>query len=156
GRVFEPIVLPPGSRVRRSEPGSLGEERILDDVIAGLERVPPLPRAVHVILRELDAAGSCAGSVGEIVGSEPVIGAALLRVVNSAALGVRRRILTVSQAVAYLGFASVRAVVMRLKRAQLMPGPARGDGLCYDGEALWLHSLAVAQVADHLAKRTKK
>src|SRR5437660_836656 len=83
-------------------------------------------RAVHVILRDLDAAGSCAGSVGDIVASEPVIGAALLRVVNSAALGVRRRILTVSQAVAYLGFASVRAVVMRLKLAQLMPGPARG------------------------------
>jgi putative nucleotidyltransferase with HDIG domain len=158
GRVFEPIVLPPGSRVRRAEQGTLGEERILDEVVAGLERVPPLPRAVHVILRELDATGSCAGSVGEIVASEPVIGAALLRVVNSAALGVRRRILTVSQAVAYLGFASVRAVVMRLKLAQLMPGPARGDveGLCYDGEALWLHSLAVAQVADHLAKRTKK
>ena len=46
---------------------------------------------------------------------------------------------------------------MRLKLAQLMPAPQRADdGLCYDGEALWLHSLAVAQVADHLAKRTKK
>src|SRR5690242_685240 len=97
--VLEPLVLPAGSRVRRAEQGTLGEERILDEVVAGLERVPPLPRAVHVILRELDAAGSCAGSVGEIVASEPVIGAALLRVVNSAALGVRRRILTVSQAV---------------------------------------------------------
>src|SRR5438046_518281 len=62
--VLEPLVLPPGSRVRRAEQGTLGEERILDEVIAGLERVPPLPRAVHVILRELDAAGSCAGSVG--------------------------------------------------------------------------------------------
>jgi putative nucleotidyltransferase with HDIG domain len=96
--------------------------------------------------------------VGEIVASDPVIGAVLLRVVNSAAAGLRQRVLTVSQAVAYVGFSNVRAIVMRLKLANLFPARAGAAAveLCYDTEALWVHSMAVAQTADYLAKRTRK
>jgi putative nucleotidyltransferase with HDIG domain len=131
------------------------EPALLDEVVKGLEQIPPLPKAAQAVLRELDDAGASAKSVADIVASDPVVGAAVLRVVNSAASGMRRRVLTVKEAVAYLGFTNVRAVVMKLKVSQLFrPPPAQT--LCYSSDALWQHSLAVAQVADHLAKRTGK
>jgi putative nucleotidyltransferase with HDIG domain len=164
--VLDPIASPPAvhPNSRRMRPGAADappaaapepEPALLDEVVRGLEQIPPLPKAAQAVLRELDDAGASAKSVADIVASDPVAGAAVLRVVNSAASGMRRRVLTVKEAVAYLGFANVRAIVMKLKVSQLFrPPPAQT--LCYDGEALWQHSMAVAQVAHHLAKRTDK
>ncbi|HEY7116171.1 MAG TPA: HDOD domain-containing protein [Tepidisphaeraceae bacterium] len=149
--------LPANSRLRPADAMAPIDDHpaLMDDVVRGLEQIPPLPKAAHAVLRELDAAGSSARSVGEIVATDPVIGAAVLRVVNSAANALRRKVLTVKEAVAYLGFANVRSIVMKLKVSQLFRPPS-GKTLCYDAEALWQHSMAVAQVADHLAKRTNK
>jgi putative nucleotidyltransferase with HDIG domain len=126
-----------------------------DEIIRGLEQIPPLPKGVQAVLRELDAAGASAKSVGDIVASDPVVGAVVLRVVNSAAIGLRRRVLSVKEAVTYLGFAQVRAIIMKLKVSQLFRAPT-AQVQCYDLDALWQHSMAVAQVADQLAKRTGK
>jgi putative nucleotidyltransferase with HDIG domain len=150
-----PLTLPEGSRARPADAAEPGPG-LMDEVVKGLEQIPPLPKAVDAILRELNATGSSARSVGEIVSSDPVIGAAVLRVVNSAATGVRRHILTVNEAVAYLGFANVRTMILRFNVSQLFKSPAPGQALCYDSDALWKHSMAVSQVADALAKRTKR
>jgi len=124
-----------------------------EEIIRGLEQIPPLPKGVQAVLRELDSAGASAKSVGDIVASDPVVGAVVLRVVNSAATGLRRRVLTVKDAVTYLGFAQVRTIIMKLKVSQLFRAPAT-QVQCYDLDALWQHSMAVAQVADQLARRT--
>ncbi|MDB5321096.1 MAG: metal dependent phosphohydrolase [Phycisphaerales bacterium] len=126
-----------------------------EEIIRGLEQIPPLPKGVQAVLRELDSAGSSAQSVGDIVASDPVIGAVVLRVVNSAAVGLRRRVLTVKEAVTYLGFVQVRTLIMKLQVSQLFRAPA-ANTQCYDLDALWQHSMAVAQVADQLARRTGK
>lgn len=165
--VLDPIASPPavhpnGPRVRATPAAAATQETapepepaLLDEVVKGLEQIPPLPKAAQAVLRELDDAGASAKSVADIVASDPVVGAAVLRVVNSAASGMRRRVLTVKEAVAYLGFANVRAIVMKLKVSQLFRSPPP-QTLCYSSEALWQHSMAVAQVAHHLAKRTGK
>ncbi|MGB7159085.1 MAG: HDOD domain-containing protein, partial [Tepidisphaeraceae bacterium] len=127
--------------------------RIVDEVERGLKKIPPLPRALQLILRELNNAGSSAKSVAGIVATEQVLSAALLRVVNSASAGIRREILTVDQAVTYLGFSTVRSLVVRLQMGALMP--SRGVGGAYDAEKLWLHAVATSQVAEHLATRVR-
>lgn len=147
------IAEPPAGARFRADKDELVNGPIIDDVARGLEKIPPLPRALHLILRELNDAGSSAKSVAGIVGTEQVLSAALLRVVNSAASGLRREILTVDQAVTYLGFSTVRSLVVRLQMGGLMPG--RGVGGAYDAEKLWLHSVAVSQVAEHLATRVR-
>lgn len=169
---FEPLTPLPGSRIRpvdtappvaasievgnsQAQPAPVVEEgaALSDEIIRGLEQIPPLPKGVQAVLRELDSAGASAKSVGDIVASDPVVGAVVLRVVNSAATGLRRRILTVKDAVTYLGFAQVRTIIMKLKVSQLFRAPAT-QVQCYDLDALWQHSMAVAQVADQLARRT--
>src|SRR2546423_14182441 len=47
-------------------------------------------------------------------------------------------------------------MILRLNVSQLFKSPLPGQALCYDSDALWKHSMAVSQVADHLAKRTRK
>jgi putative nucleotidyltransferase with HDIG domain len=149
---FDP---PDGARVRPVEVNELEKSRLLDEVVAGLDKIPPLPRAVHQILRELNSMGSTARSVASIVGTEPILVASILRMVNSAAFGLRREILSLEEAVAYLGFSTVKSLVVRLKLGPMM-GVASMDlkrTRGYSPEKLWLHSMAVAQTAEHLAKR---
>jgi len=148
----EPVVAEPPAGARfRAAGDSLVNGPLVDEVVKGLEKIPPLPRALQLIVKELNDAGSTARSVGEIVATEQVLSATLLRVVNSASAGLQRKIITVDHAVTYLGFSTVRALVMRLQLGALVPG--RGGSGPYDAEKLWMHSMAVSQVAEHLAAR---
>jgi len=165
--VLDPIASPPavhpdGPRVRAMRAADAApqastpepEPALLDEVVKGLEQIPPLPKTAQAVLSELEDAGASAKSVADIVASDPVVGAAVLRVVNSAASGMRRRVLTVKEAVAYLGFANVRAIVMKLKVSQLFRSPPP-QTLCYSSEALWQHSMAVAQVVSNASARQR-
>ena len=147
--------FPEGAKIRPNDVSELQKSQLLDEVVSGLEKIPPLPRAVHNILRELNSMGSTARSVASIVGTEPILVASILRMVNSAAFGLRREILSLEEAVAYLGFSTVKALVVRMKLGPMM-GIASADAQRtkgYHPEKLWLHSMAVAQTSEHLAKR---
>lgn len=146
-------ILPPpaGARVRPAAPSVALAPALLDEVARGLERIPPFPDAVLKVFQELDAAESSAKSVAEILATEPVLTAMLLRVANGASMGLQREIVTVPDAVAYLGFTSVKTLLFRLKVGRLFSRSFRGG--CYDQEKLWVHSMAVAQVAEELARR---
>jgi putative nucleotidyltransferase with HDIG domain len=94
--------------------------------------------------------GSSARSLAAIVSKEPILTATLLRAANSASTGLRRDIISVDDAVAFLGYTTVRALVLRMQLARLLPQRTRAG---YDSEQLWHHSLVVAQVGSHLATR---
>ena len=142
---------PAGARLRPQTPSLAIGGALLDDVVSGLERIPPFPRAVLQIIQELDSSGSSAKSVAEILASEPVLTAALLRVANSAHAGLRRDVVTVAEAVAYLGFSTVKALIMRLKLGAMFAQPSAAG--TYESQKLWVHSMAVAHVAEELALR---
>jgi putative nucleotidyltransferase with HDIG domain len=144
------IVEPPqGARLRPAQSSVSVASQLLDDVASGLEKVPPFPQAVFQIMRELDSTGSSARSVADILATEPVLIASLLRTANSAGAGLRRNIVTVPEAVAYLGFSTVKALLLRLQLAKMF----RDSGGGYDNQKLWVHSMAVAQAAEELAVR---
>ena len=124
---------------------------VVEEVTQSLRRVPPLSQATVRIIRELGSDDSSAHTVGEILGSEPVLAAALLRMANSSATGLRRDILTVPEAVAYLGFSTTKSLLLRMQLGSLFPTGAPGVG--YDAAKLWVHSMAVAQVSEELAHR---
>ena len=126
-------------------------ESLLNDVARGLQRVPPLPQALMQVVRELEDAGSSAKSMATIVSTEPVLTATLLRVANSAATGLQREIVTVADAVTYLGFSTVKTLFLRLQLGKLFTTPFTTG--CYDSQKLWSHSMAVAQVAEDLSRR---
>lgn len=124
---------------------------VVEEVAQALRRVPPLSQATLRIMRELGSDDSNAQSVGEILGTEPVLAAALLRMANSSATGLRREILTVPEAVAYMGFSTTKSLLLRMQLGSLFPTTATAGG--YDGAKLWVHAMAVAQVSEELARR---
>lgn len=145
------VSTPLGARLRPSSEGYSISVGLMREVVRGLHELPPFPPALMLVLQELDEAGSSAQSVAEIIAREPTLAAMLLRLTNSAAFGLQREIATICEAVAYLGFATTKALFLRLKIGTLFP-PAGGRG-SYDAAKLWSHSVAVAQIAEELARR---
>lgn len=143
--------IPQGARLRGGDEDRDERSELMDEVVYGLKQTPPLPNVLLQVLGELDNRDANAKSLASIVSTEPVLMASLLRAANSAAMGLVRRIISIDEAVAYLGHSTVRALVLRMQMAKLIP-PSNAGG--YDNEQLWVHSLAVGQVAAHLAKRT--
>lgn len=152
GTVEQYVVTPCGYRIRVPQPAdvshSVGE--MLPEVRQSLEQIPPLPRVVVELMREVQNVNSSANSVGTVAASDPVLAAALLRTVNSAAMGLKRKITSVNEAVSYLGFGLVKSVLLRLRLDETMP--TKGQA-AIDAENLWVHSLAVSYVAEVLADR---
>jgi len=80
---------------------------MLPSVRDGLSILPPLPKVVTDLLREIQDPKSTASSVADIASSDPALAASLIRTVNAAAVGLSRKISSVSEAVSYLGFGAV-------------------------------------------------
>jgi putative nucleotidyltransferase with HDIG domain len=147
----EPAPLKPRGVRLRSDPPAPATSQVLAPIRQGLSEVPPLPHVVRELLRELSDPASSARSVARIAASDPTLAATLIRTVNSAALGLRRKITSVAESVTYLGYSTVRSLVIRMRLQQVMP--TRPGQPAYDAEDLWVHSLAVANAAETLAAR---
>jgi|GEM_PF-548243 len=152
GTVEQYVVTPCGYRIRVPQPQdvshSVGE--LLPSVRESLAQIPPLPKVVTELMREVQSANSTASSVAGVAASDPVLAAALLRTVNSSAMGLSRKITSVTEAVSYLGFGLVKSVLVRLRLDETLPTTGAA---ATDAEDLWVHCLAVSYVADVLAER---
>lgn len=154
GSIEQYVVTPCGYRIRvpQAEDVSHSVGEMLPNVRQSLSQVPPLPHTVLELLREVQDANSTAGSVANVAASDPVLAAALLRTVNSSAMGLNRKITSVTESVSYLGFALVKSVLIRLRLDETMPTTGKAAS---DAEDLWVHSLATSYIAEALAERTK-
>ena len=151
------VVAPGGYRIRVPKPDALSGKvgQMLPAVRQGLELVPPLPHVVAQLLREVQDQHATAASVANIAAHDPSLAAGLLRTVNSAAFGLTRKVTAVSDAVSYIGFNSVKAMVLRLQLDNTLGVAAlAGDPeTAADVEDVWVHSLIVSYIADSLAER---
>ena len=146
------VVAPGGYRIRVPKNDdvhrSIGD--MMPSIKEGLNLVPPLPHVVAQLLKEIQDPNATASSVGDIAASDPAMAASMIRTVNSAAFGLSRKITSVSEAVNFLGFTSVKSMVLRLQLEQTLGGAAKGNE---DVEDLWIHSLVVSYIADALARK---
>ena len=146
------VVAPGGYRIRvpKSDDVSTNVTDMIPSVKEGLNLVPPLPHVVAQLLKEIQDPNATASSVGDIAASDPAMAASLIRTVNSAAFGLTRKITSVAEAVSFLGFSSVKSMVIRLQLDQTLGGKNKNNA---DVEDLWIHSLVVSYIADALARR---
>jgi putative nucleotidyltransferase with HDIG domain len=146
------VVAPGGYRIRvpKSDDVSTNVTDMIPSVKEGLNLVPPLPHVVAQLLKEIQDPNATASSVGDIAASDPAMAASLIRTVNSAAFGLTRKITSVAEAVSFLGFSSVKSMVVRLQLDQTLGGKSKSNA---EVEDLWIHSLVVSYIADALARR---
>lgn len=123
----------------------------LQEIIRKVECLPPLPEAAVRVSRLLEEESANAAQLSAIIRLDASFTSQVLRLCNSAAYGFSRRISTVKEAVAILGFSILKSMVYTiLAKAALdhpVPGYSMGEG------DLWHNALTCAVYARHIAQR---
>jgi len=117
----------------------------LEAVVERVRDVSTLPEiALHVIEVAKDPAASAA-DLKQVVEGDPALAARVLRMVNSAACGVRTPVTNLQQAISFLGFSQVRNLALTASVSEIF----RTDRCIgtYERSALWRHLVSVGVCA---------
>lgn len=124
------------------------EKKTLKKITAESVNVPPLPQAVLKALQVVDDESAGVEDLEKIISQEQVLAARVLRIANSAFVGLERRVATLFDAVTLLGFNMVRALII---------GAALRDIIKRWGSTerkLWEHCLGVSIAAPMIGAET--
>jgi putative nucleotidyltransferase with HDIG domain len=122
-------------------------------VLKRVKDIPSLPQFVVETLKILDDPKSSASDVGEILSKDEGLVVRILRLANSAYYGLSRRITSISEAISFLGFKTVKSIVLAASVYKFMDGAFTGYSL--DRGELWRHSQAVALTSRYLSEKLK-
>jgi HD-like signal output (HDOD) protein len=122
----------------------------LRDVVAQTLELPAMPFIATRVMRAVDDPSSTVNVIAAIVEADPGITAWIMRVVNSAAFGRQRRVTSLPQAVALLGYVELKNLVVSASVRALYRsfGPVE--------KAMWQHSVAVGAGARLVAMRAAR
>jgi HD-like signal output (HDOD) protein len=103
-----------------------------------IESLPSLPSLYLEIMEELQSANTSFKKIGEIIVKDVGMTAKILQMVNSAFFGLRRQISNPQDAVSYLGFETIKSLVLSAKifsqfNQKKLPG--------FSLDNLWNHSM---------------
>ena len=118
----------------------------LENKVRGLINLPTLPGIVRRIGFMASDASASASQIADVIATDQVLSAKLLRLVNSPIYGFPGRISSVTHAVVLLGFNVVKGLVLSSTMFS-----ASGK----NGQGLWEHSLGCALISRRIAKELK-
>lgn len=124
------------------------------DVVRKVRDLPPLPAVVMELLGSLENADASVRDLAEKVSHDQAMTAKTLRLANSSFYGLQSKVATIQQAIAVLGFDSVRTLVTAAGVTGAFSSTSHGAGK-FDPHRFWRHSIATALCAKALAQRTR-
>jgi HD-like signal output (HDOD) protein len=116
-----------------------------DAILAAVARVPALPAVVVQLLRSVGRAASSAGDLERLISQDMVITGRLLKLVNSPFYGLANPVGSIQQAVAIIGFSSLKSLVLAASAADVLTVELSAYGFAERG--LWRNSVACAALA---------
>lgn len=122
-------------------------------VLKRVKDIPSLPQFVIETLNKLEDPKSNAADVGHKLSLDEGLLVRVLRLANSAYYGLSRKITGVSEAVSYLGFKTVKSIVLAATVYKFMDNSFSGYAL--DRGELWKHSQSVAAAAHYISQHFK-
>ena len=123
----------------------------LDELFTDSHLLPTVPKVVFDLIELLRNEDAAVSVVARKIELDQVLTARVLRMANSPYFGLRRKILSIQDAIQLLGFSSIRSLVV----SSGLTGTFRKvDGVHLP--AFWSHSLRVAAVARYLAGKTRR
>lgn len=132
----------------------MSTEEVLDrnaDQIDGEIGIPPCPAILTRLLREARSDDPDFRRIGQLVGGDVVLAAAVLKVANSPYYGLRTKVGSVQQALALLGLATVTRLVTGLLLRQAFSAPAALDLGRY-----WKMSMATSLICALVCRETAR
>lgn len=125
----------------------------VEKIIKAIDNLTPFSNISHRVLEITSNPDSSLAQLVDVIKYDQGITANLLRICNSSYFGLRNRIVSIKQAVAYLGLEKVAGLVVMGTTAQNFKNAQRGYDL-EEGE-LWRYSVASALIAQDLAEKRK-
>lgn len=120
----------------------------LKTVIARMPSIPSLPTLYGELTAVLRSEDPSVSQIERIISKDVGMAAKILQLANSAFLGVRGRVSSVSHAVSLIGTESVRTLVLSVHVFSQCDG---NSAVAVYLPALWDHSVAVASLAQRIA-----
>ena len=144
-------------RIRKvlAEHRGLNEDQLREGIIQALEKILGLPTisAVHVRLQQLLRSDeTSAEDVAKIVALDQSLTANVLKLSNSALFGFTRKILSIKDAVALLGFKAVQVAVAAVSTFEAL---GRIEEKKFHRAAFWEHAIGCGAIARVLAGKLK-
>jgi HD-like signal output (HDOD) protein/CheY-like chemotaxis protein len=133
---------------------ALIEDETLRRTMGGIDRLPSRPQVYTALLRTIAAPETTVRDVARLLGEDVAMCAKLLQLVNSSFFGLARRISSVEQAVAYLGFDIIKSLVLSVEVFRTADGLDRLPGFSLD--RLQRHALLTGNVASRLVAGTRQ
>jgi putative nucleotidyltransferase with HDIG domain len=115
-------------------------------MVGRINRLASLPSVHSALIAALEAPEATATGVAQVLNQDMAMCAKLLQLVNSSFFQIARRIISIEEAVIYLGFNMVKSLVLSLEVFQI--DKPKLDGFSID--ALQRHSLLTANIAAEL------
>jgi HD-like signal output (HDOD) protein len=119
--------------------------------VGRVNKLPAMPRTYSALKAAMATEDVCVADIAKIVAADTAIAAKVLQMVNSAFFRLARRITNIEQAVGYLGFATVRNLVLSVEVFSQWSSPG---GAVIDLEKLQAHIQRVTSAAGALTART--
>ena len=137
-----------------SEIDEKSRELIRTRIISKMQDIKSFPQFVLETMRKLNDPESNAADVAKSLSRDEGLVLRILKLANSAAYGMTRKISNISEAIALLGYKSVSNIILA---ATVYSSMDKGlSGYALDRGELWRHSLMVAYTARQIANITGK
>ncbi|MDD5757706.1 MAG: HDOD domain-containing protein [Desulfobulbaceae bacterium] len=114
-----------------------------------IDSIPTLPAIAMEAIRLMEGDQSNFNSIADLLKNDQVLSGRILHYANSAFVGARTEITTISRAISLLGFTTVRSIILSVAVFDCFSGQlaSRREELV----KFWLHSIGVAATAEILA-----
>ncbi len=116
----------------------------LKALVGGLTSLPSFPSLYLEIMKELNSENPSVESIAGVIARDPGMTAKMLQIVNSAAIGLSRKVGSPYEAVQFLGFGTVRSLVLS---AHIFSCFEKTDLRGFSVTELWNHGMRTARVA---------
>jgi putative nucleotidyltransferase with HDIG domain len=131
----------------------VGRQATLQDIVTKVEQLPQPPQVALRVTRMLEDLNCSAQQLADVIRLDPNMTSQVLRLCNSAAYGFSRKIATVKEAVAMLGFNTLKSLVYTILSHSAFDRAIKGYGL--ERGALWTNAVTCAVYAKFIAEQRR-
>ncbi len=117
-------------------------------ILAGITKLPALPKLYWEVVRELENPNADATSIGRVIEQDVGMTARVLQVANSAFFAPGRRLRHIREAVTFLGLLPLRSMALAMEMFNAMSDVVAPPG--FSLAKLQAHSLRTGQIASGL------
>lgn len=122
-----------------------------NEIVERIHTIPSLPEVVTQVVRLVNDPNSSARDVQEIMSKDPGMAAKILRMVNSVYYGLKEKVHSLEQAIAILGFKTIRSIALSISVINLFQQKDAG----FNMKAYWTHSAVCACIGRSIGTRIK-